>query len=177
MSFTRVKSAPGWGYNEELTSAQINQLDINVSNAVDGRGGSYENPEPIIFTGPVVLHNLQAICPALFRSFGVSAWPNVRRPSNTPQTLTLAEPINVILADQIDAGYFWTLSKTKASHGNIVFISRATNSGAFGLHIMSDDPVPVELALIGQTAWAVLVYYVNDDTPENAWKLIMKGVF
>lgn len=41
MAFTRVK-ALGWAANEILTSAQMNALDINVSNAVDGSAaGSY----------------------------------------------------------------------------------------------------------------------------------------
>jgi len=37
MSFSRVKPG-GWALNEKLTSGQINQLDINVSNAVDKTG-------------------------------------------------------------------------------------------------------------------------------------------
>jgi hypothetical protein len=41
MTFTRVK-ALGWALYEELTSAQMNALDIDHANAVDGAaGGSY----------------------------------------------------------------------------------------------------------------------------------------
>ena len=38
MSFDRV-NVSGWGVGEKLTSAQANQLDINVSNAADTRTG------------------------------------------------------------------------------------------------------------------------------------------
>lgn len=44
MAFVRVNPA-GWALNDPLTSAQQNQLDINVSKAVDGTlGGTYVGP-------------------------------------------------------------------------------------------------------------------------------------
>ena len=61
MAFTRVNPL-GWALFEELTSAQMNQLDINVSNAVDGAlGGTYNlgNNELRFVGGPVVIDSLQ----------------------------------------------------------------------------------------------------------------------
>src|SRR5258706_3219759 len=42
MAFTRVKIG-GWSVGEELKSSQQNQLDINVSNAVDKTGNVINN--------------------------------------------------------------------------------------------------------------------------------------
>ena len=51
MSFPRVKSA-GWAFGEILTSAQMNQLDIDHSNSVDGGAGGTSSPTAaIIFKG------------------------------------------------------------------------------------------------------------------------------
>jgi len=49
MTFGRV-NALGWGLFELLTSGQMNALDINVTNALDGLGGGPYNP-----TAPIVL--------------------------------------------------------------------------------------------------------------------------
>jgi hypothetical protein len=51
--FTRVKPL-GWALYEELTSAQMNQIDLNLSRAVDGYdGGTYTLNNPITFNGTV----------------------------------------------------------------------------------------------------------------------------
>ena len=47
MSFTRVNPG-GWAVNDPLTSAQMNQLDINVSQAVDGTAGGTFAPSATI---------------------------------------------------------------------------------------------------------------------------------
>lgn len=51
MAFSRVKAA-GWAMFEVLTSAQMNQLDINMTKAVDGDGGGTYTPSaPIDIDG------------------------------------------------------------------------------------------------------------------------------
>lgn len=51
MTFSRVKPL-GWGNLDTLTSAEINQLDLNVSRAVDGTfGGEYLPSAPIVIAG------------------------------------------------------------------------------------------------------------------------------
>jgi hypothetical protein len=51
--FARVNTL-GWALFEELTSAQMNQLDLNVSRALDGlNGGEYTLTAPLIIHGTV----------------------------------------------------------------------------------------------------------------------------
>lgn len=51
MTFARVNTL-GWALFEELTSAQMNALDIDHSNAVDGlNGGTYGLLSQLVFTG------------------------------------------------------------------------------------------------------------------------------
>ncbi len=51
MSFARVKPSD-WASGEVLTSTQMNQLDTNVSQAIDGTaGGTYAPTDPIIIGG------------------------------------------------------------------------------------------------------------------------------
>lgn len=50
MSFTRVKPA-NWAAFETLTAAQMNQLDIDHANAVDGSGGGVYAPSSAIEIG------------------------------------------------------------------------------------------------------------------------------
>lgn len=58
MSFTRVKVA-GWAFGERLTSAQMNALDIDHADAVDGvDGGNYTLSAPLAFTGTVSCTNM-----------------------------------------------------------------------------------------------------------------------
>src|SRR5690242_15870493 len=47
MSFARVKLA-GWAFGEILTSAQMNALDTDHSNAIDGAGGGDSSPTAVI---------------------------------------------------------------------------------------------------------------------------------
>lgn len=47
MTFSRVNLL-GWAYAELLTSAQMNQLDINMTRALDGYGGGTYNPSAAI---------------------------------------------------------------------------------------------------------------------------------
>lgn len=51
MTLPRVKPSD-WAFGEILTSAQMNQLDTNVSNAVDGAGGgTYTLSAPLVING------------------------------------------------------------------------------------------------------------------------------
>lgn len=51
MSFSRVKPA-GWTDNvDTVTASQLNTLDTNVSNSVDGRGGTYTLSSTLEFNG------------------------------------------------------------------------------------------------------------------------------
>lgn len=59
MTFARIASS-GWGYNEELTAAQITALDLDHSRAVDGyAGGAYTPSAQLTFTGPSTGGSLQ----------------------------------------------------------------------------------------------------------------------
>lgn len=58
MAFSRVNPL-GWALFEELTSAQMNQLDLNASRAIDGTfGGTYNPSGPININGTVYIQNL-----------------------------------------------------------------------------------------------------------------------
>lgn len=58
MAFTRVNPL-GWALYEELTSAQMNQLDLNVSRAIDGAaGGTYNLSSDLIINGTMQVTNL-----------------------------------------------------------------------------------------------------------------------
>jgi len=58
MAFTRVNPL-GWALFEELTSAQMNQLDLNASRAIDGVfGGTYNLSAPITINGTMTVTNL-----------------------------------------------------------------------------------------------------------------------
>ncbi len=78
MSFTRANPL-GWGLFEELTSAQMNALDIDHANAVDGVGGGAYSPSATIdfsVHGP--------------RWMGSSHWPKLES-----RTITLPQPFIV----------------------------------------------------------------------------------
>ncbi len=54
MAFSRAKTS-GWAFGEILTSAQMNSLDIDHTNAVDGAaGGNYALSGPLHFSGNTV---------------------------------------------------------------------------------------------------------------------------
>lgn len=56
--FSRVNSL-GWALYEELTSAQMNQLDLNVSRAIDGVfGGTYNLSNTLTLNGTVAISNM-----------------------------------------------------------------------------------------------------------------------
>lgn len=58
MAFTRVNPL-GWALFEELTSAQMNQLDLNASRAIDGTfGGTYNPSNPININGTMTVTNI-----------------------------------------------------------------------------------------------------------------------
>ncbi|KYF87777.1 hypothetical protein BE20_24850 [Sorangium cellulosum] len=58
MALTRTKN-PDWGVNEKLTSAQINALDANVTNALDKRAGQTDTlASNIEVTGTVAFRNI-----------------------------------------------------------------------------------------------------------------------
>jgi len=63
MSFTRVNLL-GWALYEELTSAQMNQLDIDHANAIDGQlGGEYNLGANVLeLNGTVEVEDLWADC-------------------------------------------------------------------------------------------------------------------
>lgn len=51
MTFSRVKPL-GWGNLDTLTAAEVNQLDLNLSRAIDGTfGGEYNPSAPIVVGG------------------------------------------------------------------------------------------------------------------------------
>lgn len=55
MTFARV-NPPGWGYRAILTSAQQNQLDLNVSRALDGyAGGTYNPSAPLTWNNQLIV--------------------------------------------------------------------------------------------------------------------------
>jgi hypothetical protein len=57
MSFTRAKPS-GWVTLDQLTPAQINQIDVNQSNAIDGAaGGEYANTNPIGLAGSLAIRS------------------------------------------------------------------------------------------------------------------------
>lgn len=78
MTFPRANPI-GWALFEELTSAQMNTLDVNLSRAVDGyAGGTYAPSSPIVIQGdgmnihPCVVGDLTALNRAEFL-FGFSS--------------------------------------------------------------------------------------------------------
>lgn len=63
MSFTRAKPA-GWIAGDEITAAQINQIDINQSRAVDGfAGGSYAPTAALTWAHQLIV-NVTTVVPA-----------------------------------------------------------------------------------------------------------------
>ena len=60
MTFARV-NALGWALFEELTSAQMNQLDINMTTAVDGGAGGAYTPSAQIDAHPAIERHLCTI--------------------------------------------------------------------------------------------------------------------
>jgi hypothetical protein len=161
MSFTRVNPV-GWAYLEVLTSGQMNELDTNVSNAVDGRGGTYNNADPLLFLGEVSFYNFQGQCSYLSRPNGATAFPIFDRLSNAPHSFDGRPPFRVLMADLVTTGHYWTITRDGAVAGNMVLISRGNNSGAFGLPIMNDDPSPGLITTIGATSYALLVFNGTD---------------
>lgn len=53
MTFSRVNPL-GWALFEELTSAQMNQLDLNMVDAIDSNGGTYNLGGPLTLSGDEV---------------------------------------------------------------------------------------------------------------------------
>ena len=77
MTFSRVKPA-GFAVNERLTSAQLNALDVNQSNAIDGSsGGTYAPTAVITIAGAGINPTLKA-----------ASWPNFAADSSGTRTFT-----------------------------------------------------------------------------------------
>ena len=62
MTISRVNPV-GWADGETLTATQVNNLDINITKAVDGAaGGSYALTAPLAFTGqPLSARKLEPV--------------------------------------------------------------------------------------------------------------------
>ncbi len=92
MSFSRVNSL-GWALNEELTSAQMNALDLDHSRAVDGNaGGVYTPSSAIDFQGSGIK--------ATTLVMNGTAWPTF-----ATRTITLGQGLNdVFVTDKGNPG-------------------------------------------------------------------------
>ena len=84
MTLQRAKPA-GWAPNERLTSAQLNALDVNQSQAIDGSaGGTYSPTAPIVIGGAGINPTLKA-----------TTWPNFAADVNGVRTFTRSHGLAV----------------------------------------------------------------------------------
>ena len=105
MTFSRVNPI-GWADGERLTSDQMDQLDTNMTKAVDGAaGGTYALTAPLAFTGKPLsartLEPVQIVSTAL-SSVDVATYRNlyITWPSSTTTTLTFS--LTVAEGDWVD---------------------------------------------------------------------------
>lgn len=91
MTFSRVNTL-GWALFENLTSAQMNALDLDHSRAVDGNaGGAYAPSSPIALSGSAL--TLAANTTAVWQA---SAWPGL-----TSRSILIAQPLVIVSRTQI----------------------------------------------------------------------------
>lgn len=84
MSFTRANPV-GWAINEVLTSAQMNQVDLNQSRALDGNaGGSYSPSADLDFPGA---NNIR---------WGATRWPKL-----TSRTVSRVQPLALFFSTAV----------------------------------------------------------------------------
>lgn len=121
MTFSKVKG-PGWAVGEQLTSAQMNQLDTDHAKAVDGTGGG-----TYTLTAPLVLNGANV---------------SVGQDLAVGDDLTVADDANIggdaTVVGQL-AGGLITTENLRAPG----FVEFSAGPGWDGLHniLMGDDPV------------------------------------
>ena len=116
MTFARANSL-GWALFENLTSAQMNIIDINQSRALDGdAGGTYNLSAPLVLNGTVEISNLIATTGSTFDDIVC----------NTLQVLNLANSIR----DLTTVG-FTTLTDTVSIAGLTNFTGVTTVNSPF----------------------------------------------
>ena len=120
--FSRVNSL-GWALFEELTSSQMNQLDLNVSRALDGVfGGTYNLSNTLTINGTVRISNME-FTGGTITTLGVTG------------TLT-ADTISV--TTMLDSNGIATFDGSTYVNGNLYFQSTG------GLYMSGTGPLEME---------------------------------
>ena len=172
MSFSRVKPS-GWVDNELITPAQLNQLDTNVSNAVDGAGGgnytgdlSWDGEHEFdgeIFVNNDCHHNGDVTLEGAVLSRTASG--RIRRRvgsvGNADADITMASD-RWLVTGTLTADRTYTVRHTgaeAAAEGDEIFVRRLTDSGAFNGYLEREDTsVICRFGTGTRHAWAHLLF-------------------
>lgn len=93
MSFARVNPS-GWALNDPFTPAQMNQLDINVSRAIDGYAGGAYSPSAVIdIQGANGLQVEKLVLPG-------TTWP-----SFASRSVTRAQGLKLVFASSLSGNF------------------------------------------------------------------------
>jgi hypothetical protein len=136
MSFSLVKPG-GWAFGELLTSAQMNALDADHANAVDGlNGGSYPLVNPLIFSGDVVEFDDVVINDDL----------TVDDDALVSGDLTVGGSLNLV-----GTAFLGTVAATTVSAGTVsTGVLTASGAAAFNGHVTLGNAGSDVITLLGQ---------------------------
>lgn len=151
MSISRVKPA-NWGVGDKLTSAEQNQLDTNVTYAVDKRAGQTDTIESVVS------------CSGAGRLV-----PSVATGANANTTYLMSGANSVIrLTSAITASRTYTLSATGAVTGDMVYVYAETTFDSSLEVIVKDQAAATMFTLGGARQWASFIYV-------GGWRLYQGG--
>ena len=146
MSVPRV-NPPQWGVGDKLTAAQINQLDLNFTYALDKRAGQTDTLSSVVTAS------------GAGRIIGTYA---AGADANTTYLLSGAN--SIINAAAITAARTYRLSNTGAVAGDRLMV---LNPSAFALTIQNDTPTTLAVVGAGTSAWMDLLF---NGTAWIAWR-------
>lgn len=125
MAFSRVKVS-GWAFGEILTAAQMNSLDVDHANAIDGAaGGSYTLSNPLTIGGNTVTINTLAVSGNMAVAGDVAVNGNVVL-GDDPLLDTLTVAAIASFALSISVGTSATVGGSLFANGPAVFAGDVT---------------------------------------------------
>jgi hypothetical protein len=125
MTFSRVKTL-GWSVGEKLASADMNQLDEDHANAIDGKdGGDYTPTSPINITGSHGLGNVTVS--------GDMTWDASNYPKLSTRSVTVWVPHSCGYVSNVDGNGdpYWTLT-TGGGNNNFMPVLLQTSVSSNG---------------------------------------------
>lgn len=174
MSFSRVKPA-GWTDNlDTITASQMNTLDTNVSNAVDGRGGTYTLTSTLEFNGASGVKlsgsgsaaRLQYGSRSITRHFAFNAssssanWERANTPRGAWQNTASGGTLDIALEGLPNGAVLNTLTLLwvgAAGHGALPTLP------SIALYRINDDGTETSIASASDTSANVAAYEVAHD--------------